>query len=309
MFKKSILIKILSIVVGISIIGFTILIYKVISQEEKNLLEERKKTSDLMTQPILHTLYKDMLDERADMVYYLMQGVKNIKGVERIQIIRGNGVEAAFSDDKTFKTVEKEYGELKPEWKTPRIPQPTGGASGTDYPKFKEVLKAFKEGRKEGISYIEESDGKRLFTYLVPIEAQQKCNACHTSENTIRGVLMISTTLEDMYASLSDSRMRWIMYGFFTVLGASIILTLFVRTITNPLSRIAESSKKIANGELDIRVDVKSNDEIGILANVFKDMVVYLKSMAHTAEAIADRDLRGDITPKSEKDILGNAFK
>ena len=46
-----------------------------------------------------------------------------------------------------------------------------------------------------------------------------------------------------------------------------------------------------------------------MLANAFKDMIVHLKSMAHTAEAIADGDLRNDIAPKSEKDVLGSAFK
>ncbi|HAG51013.1 MAG TPA: hypothetical protein DCL42_06715, partial [Deltaproteobacteria bacterium] len=98
MFRQSILFKILSIVVGISFIGFAILTYMAISQEEKNLLEERRKTSDLMAQPLLHTIYKDMLDERAEMARYLIEGMKSINGIERVQIIRSNGVEEAFQD-------------------------------------------------------------------------------------------------------------------------------------------------------------------------------------------------------------------
>lgn len=130
----------------------------------------------MMAQPLLHTIYKDMLDERAQMVYYLMQGVKNVKGTERVQIIRGNGIEAAFGDDKTLKAVEDEYGELNPEWIIPRL-LAIGGknvAKGVEYPKFKEAFKQLKEMKGGGAShYIEESDGKRLFTYLVQIEERQ----------------------------------------------------------------------------------------------------------------------------------------
>lgn len=308
MFKKGLLLKILSIVISISFLGFAILIYKVISQEKESLLEERRKTSELMAQPILHTIYKDMLDERADMARYIMEGMKAIKGIERVQIIRSNGTEEAFQDFKTLKAVEKEYGELKPEWTADHPNVEHNVAKGIDTPKFKEAFRLFKEGSKEGVFYIEESEGKRLSIYLIPIEAKQKCNACHVEEGMARGILMISTSLEDMYASLSYSRMQWIIYGLFTILGVSALLIAFMKTITNPLGKIAEYSKKIAYGDIDINLDIKSNDEIGVLANAFKEMIDYLKSMAHTAKAIAGGDIRSDVVPKSEKDALGNAF-
>ena len=38
-------------------------------------------------------------------------------------------------------------------------------------------------------------------------------------------------------------------------------------------------------------------------------MMDYFKAMAATAEDIAEGDLRGDVAPKSEKDVLGNAFR
>lgn len=175
MIKKSLLVKILFIVISTTILGFGILIYKVIEQEKKSLLEERKKTSELMAQPLLHTIYKDMLDERADMTRYLVEGMKSIKGAERVQIIRGNG-EEAFQDFKTLKAVEKEYGELKPEWVADHPNKENNIAQGIEDPNFKEALKLFNEGEKQGISYVEVSGGKRLFTYLTPIEVRPKAS-------------------------------------------------------------------------------------------------------------------------------------
>src|SRR3990172_9243016 len=115
MFKKSLLFKILATVLLITIVGFGVIVYEVIDQERNGLLEERRRASELMAQPILHTIYEDMVDERADMVRYLIEGMKNVKGAERVQIIRSNGIDEAFQDFKTLKAVEKEHGEeLKP---------------------------------------------------------------------------------------------------------------------------------------------------------------------------------------------------
>jgi len=282
MAKGGLLFKILGIVVSITIIGLAILIYKVISQEEKNLLDEKKKTSQLMAQPILHTIYKDMLDERADMARYLAEAMKATKGTERVQIIRSNGVEEAFQDFKTLKAVEKEYGDLKPEWTTNHPNKANNIARGIDNPKFKEALKLFNEGKKEGISYIEQDEGKRLLTYLEPIEMKPKCSACHVTKEDARGVLMISTSLDDMYAALASSRMQWITYGFFTIAGVISLLTLLVRNIiTKPIEETVIMLKGIAEGKGDLtkRLTVTSKDEVGMLGIWFNKFVIEMRNM------------------------------
>jgi len=101
-FRKNLLIKLLSTVIAITTMGCTLLIFKVMQNEKKNLFEEKVRASQYMAQPILHSLYKDMLDERADLARYLITGIKTIAGVERVQIIRENGSEAAFQDHKTL---------------------------------------------------------------------------------------------------------------------------------------------------------------------------------------------------------------
>jgi len=282
LFKKSLLLKILTIVISITVIGFSILIYKVINQEKESLLEERRKTSELMAQPILHTIYKDMLDERADMTRYLIEGMKNVKGTERVQVIRSNGIEEAFQDFKTLKAVEKEYGDLKPEWTAGHPNKEKNVAQGIDNPRFKEALGLFNKGRLEGISYIEEADGKPLFTYIIPIEFRPKCNACHVSKEEARGSMMISTSLEDMYATLASSRTRWITYGLLTISGVSIVLIILVRSIiTKPIGETLTMLKSIADGSGDLtkRLTIASKDEVGMLGIWFNKFVEGMQDM------------------------------
>ncbi|MBI3397819.1 MAG: methyl-accepting chemotaxis protein, partial [Deltaproteobacteria bacterium] len=98
-------------------------------------------------------------------------------------------------------------------------------------------------------------------------------------------------------------------------MAIAVILTITISiplalSITRPINNIAALAKRTArDGDISYEIDIKRRDEIGDLADSFRDMFSYLKSMAHTAEAIAEGDLKGDVTPKSEKDTLGNAFK
>jgi methyl-accepting chemotaxis protein len=88
-------------------------------------------------------------------------------------------------------------------------------------------------------------------------------------------------------------------------IGISIVIT---RSITAPIQQIADTAEKIAAGELDHDAAMERKDEIGHLADSFGNMIAYLKGMAKTAEEIAEGDLRSEVRPKSEKDVLGNAF-
>jgi len=49
------------------------------------------------------------------------------------------------------------------------------------------------------------------------------------------------------------------------------------RTITNPIIKLKKASQKIGEGDLDVSVTPKSNDEIGLLTDAFNSMVKQLK--------------------------------
>ncbi|HEY4716584.1 MAG TPA: HAMP domain-containing methyl-accepting chemotaxis protein [bacterium] len=81
-----------------------------------------------------------------------------------------------------------------------------------------------------------------------------------------------------------------------------------IRSITEPLEKIVGVTRLIAEGDLQVSVDESRKDEIGILSQNMGRMIVYLKEMATVAEKMAEGDLNNDITPKSERDVLGSAF-
>src|SRR5215475_7866537 len=81
------------------------------------------------------------------------------------------------------------------------------------------------------------------------------------------------------------------------------------KSITEPLQHLITVAQEIGNsGDLDQNIDIHRNDEIGALATTFNNMVAYLKEMASVSMSVAEGDLTVEVTPRSKRDTLGNAF-
>lgn len=70
---------------------------------------------------------------------------------------------------------------------------------------------------------------------------------------------------------------------------------------------MANATEKIANGEINIDLDVRSNKDT--LGHALKHMIYSAEEMAKVIAKIAKGDLRVDLQPRSENDVLGNALK
>ena len=81
------------------------------------------------------------------------------------------------------------------------------------------------------------------------------------------------------------------------------------RNISNGVSTVGRGMQQIAVGDLTAEVNIKSSDEIGTMAQSYREMQEYLLEASQAAESISVGDLNGvTITPKSREDSLGNAF-
>ncbi|HLJ26010.1 MAG TPA: methyl-accepting chemotaxis protein [Candidatus Angelobacter sp.] len=127
-------------------------------------------------------------------------------------------------------------------------------------------------------------------------------------DGMIRSMMDKSQT-SDRTASITTMLVTVIGFLLVLVLGGSIALR-SAKAITSPLTQLISVSSQIANsGDLDQKVEIHSEDEIGDLARTFNNMVDYLREMAAISEAIAGGDLSAEISPRSQRDTLGNAFR
>lgn len=63
-----------------------------------------------------------------------------------------------------------------------------------------------------------------------------------------------------------------------------ILIFFIIRSITKPLSMLVSSSKKISEGDLTEKIDVKSKDEIGQLGTSFNEMSESLRDVIQAVQ-------------------------
>jgi len=74
--------------------------------------------------------------------------------------------------------------------------------------------------------------------------------------------------------------------GLFVLLMLSLIVTRF----THPIVKLTEASRQIAGGELDQKIDLSRNDELGELAHNFENMRSAIRNqMSELNREIRDR--------------------
>lgn len=80
------------------------------------------------------------------------------------------------------------------------------------------------------------------------------------------------------------------------------------RRVVSGVRAATEAAHRIARGETNVSVEVRSKDEIGELAAAFREMTTYLEEMAEAARAVANGDLTTQVQPRGESDTLGTAL-
>ena len=92
--------------------------------------------------------------------------------------------------------------------------------------------------------------------------------------------------------------------------GLGLVLGFFLSSrVARAARQVAAAAKGLATGNLDQQLTVRSRDELGQMADAFRDMIAYQQQMARAANAIATGDLTHDISPSGAEDVLGNAFQ
>lgn len=78
-----------------------------------------------------------------------------------------------------------------------------------------------------------------------------------------------------------------------------IIAYVISKQITMPIKKLANKTKEVTNGNFDVQIDIKSEDELGILASDFTNMIETINMQIKTIET--DRDNLRDLSDKQKK--------
>ncbi len=145
-----------------------------------------------------------------------------------------------------------------------------------DHHFIREEIVHLKDGRRER---------ERIYYFNTPILNRPECFQCHDKEKKIIGVLTVANSLKEMDTMISKIEIHSIILAIITIAFLSFVLGfLFLKFVNIPIKKLTETMGKVEEGDLTVRVNVKSRDEMGSLAENLNIMIEKLNLAKQEAE-------------------------
>ncbi|HZG74523.1 MAG TPA: cell wall metabolism sensor histidine kinase WalK [Paenibacillus sp.] len=124
-----------------------------------------------------------------------------------------------------------------------------------------------------------DADGKRKRAVAMPVQ----------SDGKVIGAVYVVASMEGMFETMNRIK-QFLFTGTVIALGLTAILGIILANmITAPIKEITRKAAAMAVGNLNQRVNVLTNDEIGQLGNAFNDMTYRLKDALSSIEEEKDK--------------------
>lgn len=257
--RKSIGIKIALTLVPLLFFSFIILQFFIVSEFKKSSQIQSENNLNLLSYSVFQTVRSAMnLGDRALIDKSLtdagkMKGIKELKIHQSQVVIDTFGINAKLTSDET-------------------------------------VLSVFKNPLQKNIT-LDDAKGHRL-RLLQPLIAEQDCLACHATsqKGDVLGVMDMTFSFDEIDAYIAA--VGWKLISIFALsLIFTIILILWIlkRVVGNPLEILLERVKDLAsgNGDLTARVNIKSQDEMGAIAEHINVFIEKIQSIVLSSQKIS----------------------
>jgi two-component system NtrC family sensor kinase len=124
--------------------------------------------------------------------------------------------------------------------------------------------------------------GHRVLGMINPIYNEPDCyNAgCHVHppEQKVLGVLDIDVSLQPMDGLLHHFEYKLLFIGLVTAFSLALLINILTRRFLNrPVKELIEGTHRVSEGDLEFQIPIRSEDEIGVLAQYFNQMTQDLK--------------------------------
>jgi len=130
--------------------------------------------------------------------------------------------------------------------------------------------------------FFTDEDGRRMLGSTAVIRNEPTCAAagCHSDaeHEAVLGVLDIVYPLEEINKTLRNNTVTIVSLSLaFLGLAAFLVSFLVQRVVYAPLADLRDGAGRLANGDLENEIPVRSQDELGELAEAFNSMTAALR--------------------------------
>ncbi len=226
-------------------------------------LQEAVKDVDNLSETIIQTTYYQMLENDRKRAYQMIKEVGTQKGIEHIRLINKDGIIIFSTDRPEIGTALDKKAE----------------ACNMCHSGKKTLLQASSMNRSR---LFKDRQGKEVLGIARGIYSHPSCLAAachfHPPQTKLLGVLDVIVSLEDLNTRMAHYRngIALLTVSLLAILLLS-LTALTRRFIHRPVEQLLEHTRKLAQGDLESRIETSSGDELGELSTSFNDMALNLK--------------------------------
>ena len=248
-----------SLVVIVFISAYT---YFSIQNQRTQLIEEVIRSMNLLSDTIKLSTRKDMLLYSPDRLHHMVDTIGTQPAIEKIRIFNSTG-EIIYSSDKSEmgmlvdKRAEQCYACHAAEKPLERLSTP-------------ERTRIF------------HSPQYRVLGMINPIYNEPDCTnaSCHIHppDQKVLGVLDIDVSLQAVDELIRRAETKLLLFGVATALAVALLIkSLMHRFLHQPVRELIEGTHRVAQGDLDFQISLRSEDELSIFSSSFNQMTHDLK--------------------------------
>jgi signal transduction histidine kinase/CheY-like chemotaxis protein len=133
---------------------------------------------------------------------------------------------------------------------------------------------------------ILDATGRKRYLFIIqPIANREACHHCHGGSRKVLGGMILKMDADRTYSQVAAARNRTILLGIISISAMIGLISIMLnRLIRHPLNSLAEKAKKFAEGDMTVSFNVESENEIGVLASTFNEMVAGISSFSRKLE-------------------------
>ncbi|WP_018704530.1 methyl-accepting chemotaxis protein [Anaeromusa acidaminophila] len=276
--------KMVSIFALITILGTSIIsCYAVYTMEEKIIAASREKLrSDL-------NVAKEYINQRIPGAWSKQDGklfkgntlINDLTLIDEIKAMTGTNVTLFLNDTRIATTVRNAEGKR-----------------GTGTVAAEAVADTVLRNNK---LYV----GKAL---VVGMENQTIYEPLQDASGQVIGMFFLGVPTAPYDAMVTDFQKSLTLFVLLEALLAALVIYYVSRRITTPIEQLAAAAAAVSTGDLSVAIAVKSKDEVGVLADAMRAMIVNLdtmvKQIAQTAEEVAAAS--EELTASAEQSAQAN---
>jgi two-component system NtrC family sensor kinase len=244
--------------------------YLTIKSLKELMLRETVTSVDNLSETIIRTTHYQMLENDRDKVRQMIQEAGSQKGIENIRMINKDGLVIISTDPKEAGTFLAK------------------GESSCNMCHFaKKPLSEASSMNRARLSRNRQGQESLALTKAIYNKPACSASPCHyhPPDQEILGILDVAVSLAPMRAQTASYRNQIVLMTVLMVGLTGGILTLALRKFVHkPIKQLVGHTAKVAEGDLESALSVRSNDELGELAVAFNAMTRSLQRARHDLE-------------------------